>query len=283
MPSRIIRPGINDSAKVDQLDWAAEVFYRRLLNVVDDYGLYDARSQKLRADLFPLRLDKVREADIQRWIAACVKAGLVVLYVVSEASGQRRFAECDEAGAVRLSQDEKPYIKVFNTKWKSRSEPKFPRPPEGNHRAQLKTVARNCDQLRAYSGTETETYSETNARTGTAPPAAAEPDDDPPEVHAARRILKTSGLKDTVSHNSPAWMRLVELVRACGEPIVGLAVDKAVSHKRLYGKRAVDYASTIAMEERAKADAIEAVIGPPIKYPSPEELANVLADTEETT
>jgi uncharacterized phage protein (TIGR02220 family) len=110
MPNRIIREGIITSDRVEQLDPAAEVFYRRLLNKVDDHGLYDARPSILRANLYPLRIDRVREADISRWMAACQKAGLIVFY---------------EAGG-------KPYLKVLNTNWQVRSEPKYPQPPDSS-------------------------------------------------------------------------------------------------------------------------------------------------------
>lgn len=115
MPNRIIREGILASDRVEQLDPAGEVFYRRLLNKVDDHGLYDARPSILRANLYPLRLDRVREADISRWMAACQKAGLIVFY---------------EAGG-------KPFLKVLNTNWQVRSEPKYPTPPSDI----------SCDQL----------------------------------------------------------------------------------------------------------------------------------------
>lgn len=117
MPNRIIREGILTSDKVDQLDPPAEVFYRRLLSKVDDYGRYDARLSVLRASLFPLRIDRVREADCSRWIAACEKAGLIALY----------------------HHDGKPYLEVANTGWTARSASKFPDP---------RTLADNCAQLK---------------------------------------------------------------------------------------------------------------------------------------
>jgi hypothetical protein len=104
VPNRIIREAILTSDKVDELDPATEVFYRRLLSKVDDYGRFDARPSVLRASLYPLRLDRVREADCSRWMAACQKAGLIVLY----------------------SHDGKPYLEVVNTGWKARSESRYP-------------------------------------------------------------------------------------------------------------------------------------------------------------
>ena len=107
VPTRLIREGIISSDIVDLLDAPAEVFYRRLLNKVDDYGLYDARPSILRANLYPLRVDRVREADISRWMAACQKAGLIVLY---QAEG-------------------KSCLQMLDTNWQKRSEPKYPLPP----------------------------------------------------------------------------------------------------------------------------------------------------------
>lgn len=132
MPNRILRAGINSSDRVNQLDCAEEVFYRRLMSVVDDYGLYDARPSILRAQLYPLRIDRVREADISRWMAACQKAGLIVLY---------------EA-------DEKQFLWMLDTEWAGRAEPKFPLPPntelvEKGKSFHLKAIARNCTQTHA--------------------------------------------------------------------------------------------------------------------------------------
>lgn len=126
MPNRILREGILTSDRIDQLDAAAEVFYRRLMSKVDDYGLHDARPAILRSFLYPLRADRVREADIARWIAACEKAGVIALY----------------------EHDGKPYLQMLDTEWQTRSEPKCPLPPWGKGKP-LQTVARNCKQTTA--------------------------------------------------------------------------------------------------------------------------------------
>ena len=116
MPTRLLREGILDSDRVNSLDWAAEVFYRRLMSKVDDHGLYDARPSMLRASLYPVGTDRVREADISRWMAACQKAGLILFY---------------EAGG-------KQYLKMLDTRWQVRAEPKYPLPPD-NACLQLRT------------------------------------------------------------------------------------------------------------------------------------------------
>lgn len=83
MPNRVLREGILSSDRVNLLDAPAEVFYRRLMSVVDDFGRFDARPVMLKVSCFPLRADTVREADISRWIAICEKAGLIALYVAN--------------------------------------------------------------------------------------------------------------------------------------------------------------------------------------------------------
>lgn len=80
MPDRIVRAGILSSDPVNALSWAAEVFYRRLFSVVDDFGLYDGRHSMLRAHLYPVKLDRVSESDVGKWLTECVNAGLVRLY-----------------------------------------------------------------------------------------------------------------------------------------------------------------------------------------------------------
>lgn len=126
MPTRLVREGILDSDRINQLDWPEEVFYRRLMSKVDDYGLFDARPAILRTTLYPLKVDRVREADISRWIAACVKAGVLALY----------------------SHGGKPYGQMLDTKWQARSEPKHPLPPWGKGE-RPHASANNCLQPNA--------------------------------------------------------------------------------------------------------------------------------------
>ncbi|MCC2632157.1 MAG: hypothetical protein K0S48_43 [Ramlibacter sp.] len=122
----MIREGILTSDRIDQLDPPSEVFYRRLMSKVDDHGLYDARPSILRSSLYPLRVDRVREADISRWIAACEKAGLIALY----------------------AHDGKPYLQMLDTRWQARSEPKYPLPNAGN-RVVPSAAENSCAQLPA--------------------------------------------------------------------------------------------------------------------------------------
>lgn len=80
MPNRIVREGILTSEAVNALGWAEEVFYRRLLSVVDDFGRFYASPKLLRAACYPLHIDKVSDADIGKWLSACETAALVSVY-----------------------------------------------------------------------------------------------------------------------------------------------------------------------------------------------------------
>lgn len=80
MPNRYIREGIISSEAVNSLTWQEEVFYRRLQSKVDDYGRYTSSPALLRAALFPLQLEQVREADIPRLLESCERAGLLFVY-----------------------------------------------------------------------------------------------------------------------------------------------------------------------------------------------------------
>lgn len=81
MPTRILRDW-TDSDAVNSLSAEGERLFVRIIMKADDYGRLSANPRLLRPLLYPLLLDQVREADLQRWIAECVRAGLVRLYSV---------------------------------------------------------------------------------------------------------------------------------------------------------------------------------------------------------
>jgi hypothetical protein len=99
MPNRLIRPGILTSPRVDALSCGAEVFYRRLMSAVDDYGRLDADWRVLRAQLFPLR-EGITEIQIEAWLGECAQLlpgeddPLVQVYFV----GRKRYLEISNFG-----------------------------------------------------------------------------------------------------------------------------------------------------------------------------------------
>lgn len=109
MPDRILRSGIIWSKPVDSLSISAELFYRRLMSVVDDFGRFSADVADLRIACFPRRVDRVREADIPRWITECETAGLIALY---EANG-------------------KPFLVYHKVQQPRAKHSQYPQPPAG--------------------------------------------------------------------------------------------------------------------------------------------------------
>lgn len=120
MPNRILRDW-TDSESVNGLDWPCEVFFTRLIMKVDDFGRFTANPKLLRSLLFPLK-DGIRETDISRHLAACEKAGLIVLYKVAD----------------------KSFLEIRNFKQRTRQEvSKFPAPTDSN--VGQTTVVRQAD------------------------------------------------------------------------------------------------------------------------------------------
>jgi len=145
MPDRVVRQGILTSDQVNELSWAAEVFYRRLFSRADDYGRYDARPSILRADLYALKLDRVSEPDVVKWMGERSEAGLVRVYTVNE----------------------KQYVEILKFDQRLRAmKSKFPPPPDNIGKHPL-TAADKCQQSPAdvdecrRKRKETETESET--------------------------------------------------------------------------------------------------------------------------
>lgn len=123
MPNRYVREAAIKSKRVNSLTWHGEVFYRRLINKVDDFGRYHADEELLRTDLFPRQLDRVREADISRLLAECEEAGLLF----------------------RFEADGKPYL-VMNQWEKGRAlNSEYPSPPD-NILEQMRTHVYVCKQ-----------------------------------------------------------------------------------------------------------------------------------------
>lgn len=135
MPNRILREGINSSERVNRLAWETEVFYRRLMSVVDDYGRYSAHPALLRASLYPLKLETVREAKMERFLAECEEARLLRLYEV----------------------DGKQYLELLDFRQQVRAkESKYPDPPDA------KQVRSKC--VASAKRVRTQAESETKAR-----------------------------------------------------------------------------------------------------------------------
>jgi hypothetical protein len=159
MPNRIIREAILTSERVASLGWPEEVFYRRLHSIVDDYGRHEAGHQLLRAKCYPLQTDSVRVADIARWMAACQKSGVILVYGVN---GKQYLEVCD-----------------FGQQQRSASKCPAPPAPEGA----LLAIDSKCQQVAAnehldvsvsVSVSETPSPANADVLAGVAPQVAAD-------------------------------------------------------------------------------------------------------------
>ena len=155
MPTRLIREGILTSERVASLSWEAEVFYRRLLSLVDDYGLSDARPSVLRSALYPLQLEKMSECNVQRCLAACETAGLILLF----ARNGKSFLMVRDFGQSLRSAPKYPLPDGYKAIQTGKSKYQLVTPDDDC--TQLPTDANSCSQLCTYA----DAYSDANAKT----------------------------------------------------------------------------------------------------------------------
>jgi hypothetical protein len=127
MPTRIVREGLLTSEPINSLKLETELFYRRLMQVADDFGRYWANEVIIRANCYQLRLNQVTEADVKRMLTECVEAGLVAIY----------------GGGKYL------FIKKFGQQTRSKS--KFPEPTENDLLIKCKS---NDNQMLSLVGVE---------------------------------------------------------------------------------------------------------------------------------
>lgn len=122
MPNRILREAILSSESVALLKPAEEVFYRRLMSIVDDYGRHEANPQLLKSKCYPLA-EQMRSNDVNSWLEACKSAGLVVHYHV----------------------DGKDYLEIVKFQQQLRSKSKCPDPTPEN------ICAADANQLKSFA------------------------------------------------------------------------------------------------------------------------------------
>ena len=108
MPNRYVREDAIESEAVNRLGWQAEVFWRRLINRVDDFGRHTANRELLRASIFPLHLNKVSGADVGKLLLECEHAGLLSTW---------------------KGEDGREYLAMHNWEKGRAKERKYPSPP----------------------------------------------------------------------------------------------------------------------------------------------------------
>ena len=149
MPNRYLRQSFIESERVSDLPWFEQCLWTRLLVTVDDFGRLEANPKLLRPKLFPLHLDSVREADIQRGLAACEEAGLVRLYMF----------------------DGRYYLQMEKWERGRAKESKYPDPPPDNGKCEhLQTCANKCLQVSTDENISPDTDYDSDTDTDTPKP-----------------------------------------------------------------------------------------------------------------
>jgi len=127
MPTRLIRDSITKSESIDTLSWFEEVFFYRLITIVDDYGRYDARLKVLKSDLFPLKDITIKQ--IESALNSLSTAGMVQVYMY----------------------DQRPFLQLVN--WEKfqtirNKRSKYPTPPPSGNNSQNNSFysARDIDE-----------------------------------------------------------------------------------------------------------------------------------------
>lgn len=81
MPSRLIREGFLDSDRINGLSESAQLFFVRLMLVVDDFGRFDGRPSMMRSKCYPIS-DGVVLDKITSMLNEVCEAGLIHKYEV---------------------------------------------------------------------------------------------------------------------------------------------------------------------------------------------------------
>ena len=169
MPNRILREGILTSPRIAKLSWPAEVFYRRLHSVVDDYGRYHAHPMLLRAACYPLQLDKVSDSDIGKWMRETAEAALVRVYP---------------------AEDGKDYLELLDFRQQVRAaKSKFP-PPTADATQMRSRCLADAEPLHTKTETESETKKTLSGKPDPVPVSAKKSGD---SVRILEHLNRVSG------------------------------------------------------------------------------------------
>lgn len=82
LPNRIAKDSSRKDPQLDILSDGAERLYWRLILAADDFGRFEADPRIVKADCFPLKVDSLKTATVEKWLDEIEKAGLVQLYSV---------------------------------------------------------------------------------------------------------------------------------------------------------------------------------------------------------
>lgn len=245
MPTRIIRDGILDSEAVNSLSDSGEIFYRRLMSIIDDFGRYECKLPTIRAKLFGGKLEA--------WPLERVQAALNETTQTLNGDGEPLVTVYTVANH--------KYLQLNNFGQRERVS-KCPPPPNAAERCNLRQDAAERSEARqnaAYAKSDAKSKSKSGAnakasRAGSAPDASEAsvgPEDPPPSppplLEPSQQNLSASPRKPgsfplvatEVRRHFPAAddfaiERIVELSRqrvpGCSERLIANAVN--ITHRR---------------------------------------------------
>jgi hypothetical protein len=147
VPNRILRDGILTSYRINKLGGEAELFYRRLISAVDDFGRYLGSPTALRVATFPLKISQFTDEQVAVWIADCERAELVEIYSVEGVE----YVEIKEFGQRLREGAKSKYPAPPQVRGESAADP----PPFRGSRAQAPTTSTpTTEVLSRKSGSE---------------------------------------------------------------------------------------------------------------------------------
>ncbi len=122
MPVRLVREGINSSPRINALSRGAELFYRRLMSVVDDYGRFHASPATLRGSCWPTHPEHVQECEVSEWLTECLQVHSKCLVIAKQdEDSPNPLMFLYEVGGCK-------YLQLTGFKQQTRSASKFPEP-----------------------------------------------------------------------------------------------------------------------------------------------------------
>ena len=81
MPNRIVRDGILFSEPISRLSPQAELLFRKLISVADDFGRYYASPPSLIISAcYPLQVENIKSGDIEKWLKELTKEKIITIY-----------------------------------------------------------------------------------------------------------------------------------------------------------------------------------------------------------
>lgn len=186
MPTRLIREGILESEAVNSLSIEAELFYRRLMSIADDYGRADGRVEILRGRLFSLQLERWTPQAVESAVAECART--------CTADGTPLVSAYTVGG--------KACLQINNFGQRTRTKSRFPEPPNGSEPGEQMTATRG--QLPANDSNSPSNDRKTAVLPGIEqnlhdPDACQQPADNCAQMSANVRTTRAQGRTDSDS------------------------------------------------------------------------------------